>query len=172
MLVELGQLLLAFLLLGVGEPHPRHGRRGHLLVVVHHVVQGQDVRGGLLLVKLLLRWYSFTYTKRGGQLALGWGCSARLPKPNEALTVAPAIELVLQPCDGVAQGLVLFLLPLILLLPLLCGQLHVDAHGVLDGLRSETPENLTGNWQFKAADESRNVATKCNADRLTTKGMF
>lgn len=53
-----------------------------------------------------------------------------------SLTVPPAIELILEPGDGVPQGLVLLLLPFILLLPLLRRQLHVHAHRVLDGLRS------------------------------------
>ena len=53
-----------------------------------------------------------------------------------SLTVPPAVELVLQPGDSVPQGLVLLLLSFILLLPLLCSQLHIDTHRVLDGLRS------------------------------------
>ena len=52
------------------------------------------------------------------------------------LTVPPAVELVLQPGDGVPQGLVLLLLPLIFLLPLLCRQLDVHGDSVLDGLCS------------------------------------
>lgn len=52
------------------------------------------------------------------------------------LTVPPAVELVLQPGDGVPQGLVLLLLSLILLLPLFCCQLNIDNDGVLDGLCS------------------------------------
>lgn len=53
-------------------------------------------------------------------------------------TVPPAVELVLQPGDGVLESLVLLFLPFILLLPLLCCQLHVDTHCVLNGLCSES----------------------------------
>lgn len=52
------------------------------------------------------------------------------------LTISPAIELILQPSDGVPQGLVLFLLTLVFLLPLFCRQLNVHSHCVLDGLCS------------------------------------
>lgn len=50
-------------------------------------------------------------------------------------TFPPSVELCLQPGDGALQRLVLLLLFLPLALPLLCGQLHVQTHGVLDGLR-------------------------------------
>lgn len=53
-----------------------------------------------------------------------------------SLTVPPAVELVLQPGDGVPQGLILLLLPFILLLPLFCRQLNVHGDRVLDGLCS------------------------------------
>lgn len=56
------------------------------------------------------------------------------------LTVPPAVELVLQPGDGVPQGLVLLLLSLILLLPLFCCQLNIHSDSVLDGLCSERGE--------------------------------
>lgn len=52
------------------------------------------------------------------------------------LTVPPAVELVLQPGDGVPQGLILLFLPLILLLPLLCCKLDVHTDSVLDSLCS------------------------------------
>lgn len=51
------------------------------------------------------------------------------------LTAPPAVELGLQPGDGVLQRLVLLLLFLPLALPLLGGQLHIQTHRVLDGLR-------------------------------------
>lgn len=51
-----------------------------------------------------------------------------------ALTAPPAVELRLQPGDGVFQRLVLLLLFLPLVLPLLCGQLHIQTDCVLDGL--------------------------------------
>lgn len=51
------------------------------------------------------------------------------------LTLPPAVELVLQPVDGVLQRLVLLLLFLPLALPLLGGQLHVQGHRVLYSLR-------------------------------------
>lgn len=55
---------------------------------------------------------------------------------DDSLTISPAVQLILQPRDGVPQGLVLLLLSLILLLPLLCCQLNVHCHCVLDGLCS------------------------------------
>lgn len=59
------------------------------------------------------------------------------------LTVPPAVELILQPGDGVPQGLSLLLLPLVLLLPLFCRQLHVHTHCVLNGLGSGNSTNRT-----------------------------
>ena len=50
------------------------------------------------------------------------------------LTVPPAVEFHLQALDDVLQALVLVLLFLILLFPLLSGQLQVHRYSVLDGL--------------------------------------
>lgn len=66
------------------------------------------------------------------------------------LTVPPTVELVLQPGDGVPQGLILLLLPFILLLPLLCRQLNVHSDRVLDGLCSgERNSQLLGHCELK-----------------------
>lgn len=51
-----------------------------------------------------------------------------------SLTTPPAVELGLQPRDGVFQRLVLFSLFLPLALPLLCCQLHIHTHRVLHRL--------------------------------------
>lgn len=56
-------------------------------------------------------------------------------RDSAVLTAPPAVELGLQPGDRVLQRLVLLLLFLPLALPLLGGQLHVQADRVLDGLR-------------------------------------
>lgn len=65
------------------------------------------------------------------------------------LTVPPTVELVLQPGDGVPQGLILLLLPFILLLPLLCRQLNVHGDRVLDGLCSgERNSQLLGHCEL------------------------
>lgn len=50
------------------------------------------------------------------------------------LTAPPAVDLSLQPGDGVFQRLVLLLLFLPLVLPLLSRQLHIQTHCVLDRL--------------------------------------
>lgn len=50
------------------------------------------------------------------------------------LTTPPPVELGLEPGDSVFQRLVLLLLFLPLALPLLCGELHVQTHCVLDRL--------------------------------------
>lgn len=50
------------------------------------------------------------------------------------LTSPPAVDLSLQPGDGVFQRLVLLLLFLPLVLPLLGRQLHIQTHCVLDRL--------------------------------------
>ena len=52
------------------------------------------------------------------------------------LTAPPAIELILQPGDGVSQRLVFFLLLLPLFLPLLCSQFNIQSHCVLNGFCS------------------------------------
>lgn len=66
-----------------------------------------------------------------------------------ALTVPPAVELVLQPGDGVPQGLILLLLPFILLLPLFRRQLNVHRDCVLDGLCSgERNSQLFGHCEL------------------------
>lgn len=53
---------------------------------------------------------------------------------SAVLTTSPAVELGLQPGDSIFQRLVLFLLLLPLALPLLCCQLHIETHIVLDSL--------------------------------------
>lgn len=57
------------------------------------------------------------------------------------LTVPPAVELSLQPLNDTLQALVLLLLLLVFLLPLLCRQLQVHTHGVLDGFGSGRRNN-------------------------------
>lgn len=49
-------------------------------------------------------------------------------------TISPAVELIFQPGNGVAERLVLLFLPLIFFLPLFRCQLHVHSHCVLNGL--------------------------------------
>lgn len=58
------------------------------------------------------------------------------------LTAPPAVDLSLQPGDGVFQRLVLLLLFLPLVLPLLGRQLHIQTHCVLDRLCP----GETGRW--------------------------
>lgn len=60
------------------------------------------------------------------------------------LTAPPAVQLSLQPGDGAPERLVFLLLPLPLVLPLLCGQLYVQTHCVLNGLCSN--ENICFNY--------------------------
>lgn len=57
-----------------------------------------------------------------------------------SLTIPPAVELSLQPLDGVLHRLVLLLLLLVLPLPLLGRQLQVDGGGVPDGLGTVTED--------------------------------
>lgn len=49
-------------------------------------------------------------------------------------TISPAVQLRLQPLDGVLEGLVLLFFLLVLPLPLLGSQLQVDGGRVPDGL--------------------------------------
>lgn len=52
-------------------------------------------------------------------------------------TIPPAVELIFQPGNGVAESLVPLFLPLIFFLPLLCRQLHIHSYCVLNGLCPE-----------------------------------
>ena len=68
------------------------------------------------------------------------------PPPSSSLrrTFPPALQLILQLLDHDLQTPGLVLLLLVLLLPLLGGELQVHRHSVLDGLCPEREEFLRG----------------------------
>lgn len=65
------------------------------------------------------------------------------PEVTPFFTFPPAFQLILQFLDRDVQTPVLLFLLLILLLPLLGGQLQVHRHCVLDGLRSERTQTVS-----------------------------
>lgn len=72
-----------------------------------------------------------TFTTSAGRSVL-FNLQLRL----HGVTISPAVDLGLQPQDGVLHSLVLLLLLFVLLLPLLRRQLQVDGGGVPNGLGS------------------------------------
>lgn len=58
--------------------------------------------------------------------------------PHVSVTFPPAVQLSLQPLDGLLHWPVLLLFLLVLLLPLLCRELQVHGHSVSDGLGSKS----------------------------------
>lgn len=68
--------------------------------------------------------------------------SSKLFYLSVSLTVPPAVELSLQPLDGLLHGLVLLLLLFVLPLPLIGRQLQVDGRRVPDGLSTVKVERM------------------------------
>lgn len=58
--------------------------------------------------------------------------------PRASVTSPPAVQLSLQPLNGLLHWPVLLLFLLVLLLPLLCRELQVHGHSVSDGLGSKS----------------------------------
>lgn len=80
---------------------------------------------------------SFVHSRQHG----GVEVEGRQDSKRLCLTISPAVDLGLQPLDGVLQGLVLLFLLLVLPLPLLRSQLQVNGGGVPDGLGTVTEED-------------------------------
>lgn len=84
------------------------------------------------------------------------------PDNSASITAPPAVQLSLQPLNGLLHWPVLLLFLLVLLLPLLCCELQVHRHSISNGLGSNWRE--CGERQRKSRKE-REGRKQCESER-------
>lgn len=84
------------------------------------------------------------------------------PDNSASITAPPAVQLSLQPLNGLLHWPVLLLFLLVLLLPLLCCELQVHRHSISNGLGSNWRE--CGEKQRKSRKE-REGRKQCESER-------